>query len=165
MHIEEKDGSLVIVDFNELGAYKIACKIEKDGIDFYKKLSGKITQDKPKEILTFLLNEEKKHIKLFEELLFKMRQKKEDGFEEDDLLGTIDYGIFQPYQDSKELENILDNPKKALKLGLIIEDKSIKFYESCRDHVSVEETKKEISNIIQEERRHKQLLEDIQNKL
>ena len=38
MRIEEREGEIVISSFNELEAYKIATKIEKDGIDFYAKL-------------------------------------------------------------------------------------------------------------------------------
>ncbi len=42
MKIEEREGKLVIVDFNELEAYKVASKIEKDGIRFYDNLIQKI---------------------------------------------------------------------------------------------------------------------------
>lgn len=36
MKVEEKNNKLVITDFNEIDAYKIAYKVEKDGLDFYK---------------------------------------------------------------------------------------------------------------------------------
>lgn len=151
MRIEEKEGNLVITDFNEIEAYKIACKIEADGISFYKKFLSEFSE------VDFLLKEEQKHLKLFNELLFNLKEKKEDSFEGDDFLSTIDYGIFMPVKK-------INSPREALQLGIIIEDRSIKFYEFCKDKVSSNTAKKEISNIISEEHKHKELLEEMLKK-
>jgi rubrerythrin len=151
----------VIVDFNEFDAFRIACKIEKDGILFYTQLASSIKIPEPKEILEFLLEEEKKHLKIFEEHLGRLRQVKEDVGEDNDLLTSMDFGVFQPYQGLKDLGDIMTNIPKALRLGLMIEDKSIKFYVACSFEVSMKETKEELLNIIAEEKRHKSLLERI----
>ena len=45
---------MVIVDFNELEAYKISCKAERDGVDFYSKLKAKEEKPGVKETLDFL---------------------------------------------------------------------------------------------------------------
>jgi rubrerythrin len=161
MKIEEQQGKLIVVDFNELDSYKIACKIEKDGVWFYNKIMGVVDQPESKEVLGFLIQEEKKHLAFFEECLSHVRQMREDHFEEDDLLSTINFGIFEPYQSIDELENILSDVQKALKLGIIVEEKSIKFYEACRMHVSSKEAKQKIGDIIEEETKHKALLESI----
>ncbi|MFC1658545.1 ferritin family protein [Candidatus Omnitrophota bacterium] len=161
MRIEEKNGNLTIIDFNEFEADKIACKIEKDGIHFYKKLQGKVKQDEIRQALGFLIKEEEKHLKIFQDSLFALEEKKGVISDEDTLLDAIDYGIYQPYQNLSELENILDKPDKALKLGLVIEEKSINFYKACIQQLSNETVKNEISNIIEEEYRHKQLLEGL----
>ncbi|MCM8831184.1 MAG: ferritin family protein [Candidatus Omnitrophica bacterium] len=161
MKIEEKNGKFIIKDFSEIEAYTIACKIESDGISFYTKLLEKATIENVKKTLNFLLTEEKKHLKFFEEAKFLIRKNIEDLFEDDDLLTSIDFGVFQPYQSISELHKVLDNPNKAIKLGIIIEDKSIKFYELCKEKISTAKTKNEISNIIQEEYKHKKLLEDL----
>jgi len=160
MRIEEKDGNLAIVDFDEVEAYKIARKIEKDGIEFYRRLLAKTTQAKAKDALKFLLEEEKGHLEFFEDRLQELEQKAGELTEDDDLLGSLDYGIFWPYQNIEELENIVDDPRKALKLGLVIEDKSLKFYQSCQGKVTSPEVREEIANIIREESRHKKILED-----
>ena len=73
----------------------------------------------------------------------------------------MDYGIFEPYQSIRDLGDKLDEVKKALKLGVIVEEKSIKFYQACRDNVSSPETKKELQGIIEEEERHKALFEEM----
>jgi rubrerythrin len=161
MRIEEKNGEMTIVDFNEADTYKIACKIEEDGIYFYKKLIGKVSSAKVKESLSFLLKEEQKHLNLLEESLFEANEKSGDEFEGDDILNSIDYGVFCPYESIAELEKILDEPKKALKLGVIIEEKSIKFYEACRDKVADNNVRDKISEIIGEEKMHKQILEEM----
>lgn len=159
MRIEEKNGNLVIVDFDEADAYKIACKIEKDGICFYKDLRDKSGDEKIKTEMEFLLKEENGHLKLFEELLSKIEREKEDTSEENDLLDSLDYGVFQPYQGIGGLQQALNDPKKALKLGIIIEDKSIKFYEACKGHLTSSKAIEEVVSIIREEYRHKQKLE------
>jgi rubrerythrin len=163
MRIEEKNGELVIVDFNEVDTYRIACKIEEDGIHFYKKLLKRLKSDKVCETLKFLLKEEAEHLKLLEESLFDAEEKREDEYEygEDDLLTSIDYGIFRPYENINEFEKILDDPKKALKLGVVIEEKSIKFYELCRSEVSDPKAKENLSEIIGEEKMHKKILEEM----
>lgn len=161
MKIAEKNGELVIVDFNELEAYKIACKIEEDGLHFYKKLMEKINGNAPKTALAFLIKEEEEHLKFFEESLFKLEEGKEGSFEGDDLLSTMDYGIFKPYEDLQELDKILKDMDKTLRLGILIEDKSIKFYEYCKTKVKDRKSKAVISKIIKEEEKHKQHLEDM----
>ncbi|MEW6008774.1 MAG: ferritin family protein [Candidatus Omnitrophota bacterium] len=163
MKIEEKNGKLSIVDFDEIEAYKIASKIEQDGIDFYKSLAAKADSQQTKETLNFLIEEEKKHLKFFQNCLFPLRQDKGDLFEEDDLFKVMDYGIFIA-KNSEELKAIISKPKKALEFGLAIEDKSIKFYSSCRDFVGSSASKQEISKIIREEEKHKLLLQDLLNK-
>lgn len=163
MKIEARDDKLVIVDFNEFDAYRIACKIEKDGISFYTQLSASVENTQTKEILEFLLAEEKKHLKIFEAQLDRLRQSKEDIGEDDDLLTSMDLGVLQPYQDLNDLGKIVADATKAkaLRLGIAIEDQSIRFYNACSLNVSLNETKGELANIIAQEKRHKTLLERI----
>lgn len=161
MKIEEKDGKLVIVDFNQTEAYKIACKVEKDGILFYEKLKGKVKKPEIIETLDFLISEEKKHLKYFEDCLYEAREKQEDYFEDDDLLNYLDFGVFEPYNSIDEMENILSDLDKALRLGIAVEKKSVKFYQLCQENVSSSDAKDGLGRIIKEEERHKELLENI----
>ena len=73
----------------------------------------------------------------------------------------MDYGIFHPYQDIKDLSEILNDEKKALRLGIALEDKSIKFYEACMNHVSSPQAKTALQNIIEEENKHKSIFENL----
>jgi len=165
MIIEEKDGNLVITGFNEVDAFTIAVAIEKDGIDFYSKILGKIENPEAKEVIDFLLNEEKKHLKFFQDCLYSEAEERDDRFEQEDILSTIDFGIFRPYKDIQELENILKDVKTALKLGLIAEEKSVRFYSLCRDKVESKDTKKILSLIIDEELKHKEIINSLLRKI
>jgi rubrerythrin len=161
MRIEEKNGDLMIVDFDELEAFKIASKIEKDGINFYEKLAEKVEKGRVRDTLNLLAGQERDHLEFFGGELFKLREKRQDRFEEDDLLSSIDYGIFQPYRSIEELEKALDAPRKVLRMGLVIEEKSIRFYELCLRHISSPEAQDGVAGIIEEEREHRRLLEDM----
>ena len=158
MKIQDREDKLVIVDFDEFEAYRIACKIEKDGLRFYEKLGSRTENTEVGRAMKFLLEEERKHLRFFEDALSRIRRDKEDAAEDNDLLTSMDFGIFQPYQSIAELENMVGDIPKALRLGIAIEDKSIKFYQACSQNVSVDDVKSELTLIIEEEKRHKDLL-------
>lgn len=161
MKIEERDGAFVITDFDESEAYRIAEKVEMDGIGLYKRLAEKSDLHRVRETLELLLDQERDHLEFFSGQRDRLMKEKDYAAEENDLLSGIDYGIFQPYQSLGDLDKVITSPRKALRLGLIIEEKSINFYEACKRHVPSEATKREIGAIIEEERQHKKLLEDM----
>lgn len=161
MRIEERDGNFAIVDFDELEAFKIASKIERDGINFYERLARGVAGGRVRDTMNLLAGQERDHLEFFDGELYKTRERRQDCFEEDDLLSVIDYGIFQPYWSMGELEKALDSPRRAIRLGIIIEEKSICFYESCMRHLSSGETRDGVGRIVGEEREHKRLLEDM----
>ena len=161
MRIEEKNGTLSVVDFDAFDALRIACEIEKDGVWLYEKIKNSIKDEQIKRAFEFLIGEEKKHLSLFEDLVAQLRTTQDDVNEEDDLLSSMDFGIFQPYQSLAELENIVTSPTKALRLGVLVEDKSIQFYQACSQKVSDAGSQTELVGIIGEEKKHKALLQKI----
>ena len=165
MKIEEREGQFVIVDFNEREAYAIACKVEKDGIWFYGQLLEVIADTETKMIIEHLINDERKHLAFFAERLAHLQTEEEEGFEEDNLLKDIDFGMFQPYQNMENIGEIVDDLKKALRLGITVENKSIQFYETCKEQVSDAGTQEELEHIVKEEAKHKATLEHILDKL
>ena len=160
MRIEEKDGAFVIVDFNEMEAYKIACKIEKDGIVFYEDLIQTSKDDATRQALEILLKEEKKHFSFFDTAIFDLRES--EWYEkEDDLIDAMDYGIFPDHANEIDAEKFVSSPEKALGLGIVMENRSIQFYEACREKVCSEKAKEKISLIIDKEQEHKDILKKI----
>ncbi|MFA5117738.1 MAG: ferritin family protein [Candidatus Omnitrophota bacterium] len=164
MRIQEKNGNFEVVDFDAVEAYKIACKIETDGLEFYAYLLKNVAAEPARKALFYLLKEEQKHLSLFESRLSELRQRTSDLSEDDDLLSSMEYGIFQPYKNIEELALLVRDPAKALRLGLKVEDVSIGFYEACRNNVISPQAKEEISSIIKEEQKHKRLLQEILGK-
>ena len=160
MRIEEKNGSLVIVDLNDLEVYKIACKVEKDGIYFYSKLLDLAVNEKSREILNLLLEEEKKHLQIFEDIMFNIR--KEEWIEkEDDLLDDLDYGVFPVDMPELEAGIYLKDPQKAVALCILMEKRTVAFYDALRDKIMNEKTKKEIENIKKKEEEHIVILQNL----
>lgn len=98
-------------------------------------------------------------------MLESTKKESDDPYEDDDLLDMLDYNIFQPYQSMEKLNEILDNPGKALKMAERIESRAISFYESCRDVISNQKTKDALTRIIEEEARHKKHFGDIMKEL
>jgi len=159
MRIEEKEGKLIITDFDELEAYEIASAIEKEGIRFYTELKNQQKDNNVKEMLEFMVQDEKNHLKFFESARIDLEAKLERPDEDNDLAGSMNFGIFQPYKSIENLNDVINDNKKALKLGLVSEKKAINFYHECKNRVSSQETKKELEKIIFEERKHKALFE------
>jgi rubrerythrin len=149
---------MVVVDFNDIEACKIAAKIERDGLAFYEALAGRMADPSARETVLSLARQEGDHLDFFRDELARLTAMKEDPFEEDDLADVLDYGIFAPYRD---LAEAVKSPEKALTLGLLVEERTVRFYEACRDRVGSAETRQELERIIGEERAHAQKLREM----
>ena len=65
MKIKEKSGKLVVTDFDEFTAYRIASRIEEEGIEFYKKVAQSIVDQDIKDKFNYLIDQEKDHSNFF----------------------------------------------------------------------------------------------------
>jgi rubrerythrin len=165
MKIEEKDGSFIITDFNESEAYKIASKIEEDGISFYSQVLAQTQNPQVKEKVQYLLEEEKKHLKFFQKRLYEISESKCDANDEDNLLSYMEYEVFKPFREAKDLPESIKDAKTALNIGIIAENSSINFYLALKEQVSSFETKEELAQIIEEEKRHREIFERLLSEL
>jgi rubrerythrin len=165
MKIQEVNGKLSVVDFDEFQAYRIACQIEEDGIKFYKKLADAVSDPEVRQQIEFLKDQEQEHRVVFENGLLNLRAKKEDSSEDDDLLPSIDFEVFRPYDRIEGVEEALIDVTRALNLGVIVEDKSIQFYQHCQSQVQDVTVKAELDKIIEQEQSHKALLQSLLSKL
>jgi rubrerythrin len=164
MKIDYNKGRIEITDFDSLEAYKIARKMEKDGIAFYQKLQSGNLSPEVSRAVGFLLQEEKKHLKLFEDKIFEIRKDAEDGFEEEAIADYLDSKVFAPFDSLDNLDKYLTDKNKALKLGISIEKNSISFYQACLANVQGAQTKRELELLIKEENSHLAILENLLNK-
>ena len=149
MKVRSTDEGIQIYDFNAAEALKIARKLERDGINFYKEFVETVEDPKVKEVLLYLLDEEMEHLKLFEKML-----ECEDPESLDDdgegVLDVVDDGVFTlPKSEASATD--LD---KAIQLGINIEKRSLAFYLEIAKHTRSEEGKNVLKIIIGEEKKH-----------
>jgi len=138
-----------IYDFNAVEAYKIARKLEKEGIGFYKKLLGAVKDPKVKEVLIYLLGEERDHLQLFEKMLEREDPESLDDSGEN-IVDILDTKVF----DLPRNEELTTDFNKALQLGITIEKRSLAFFLEMLKHTESEEGKNGLKKIIEEEKQH-----------
>jgi rubrerythrin len=149
MKVRSTDEGIQIYDFNAAEALKIARKLEREGIKFYKEFLKTVEDPKVKEVLLYLLDEEMEHLKLFEKML-----EREDPESLDDdgegVLDVVDDGVYT-LPKSEALATDLD---EAIQLGINIEKRSLSFYLEIVKHTKSEEGKNVLKIIIGEEKNH-----------
>ncbi|NOQ86982.1 MAG: hypothetical protein GQ554_08910 [Deltaproteobacteria bacterium] len=149
MKVRSTDEGIQIYDFNAAEALKIARKLEREGIKFYKEFLKTVEDPKVKEVLLYLLDEEMEHLKLFEKML-----EREDPESLDDdgegVLDVVDDGVYT-LPKSEALATDLD---EAIQLGINIEKRSLSFYLEIVKHTKSEEGRNVLKIIIGEEKNH-----------
>jgi rubrerythrin len=154
MDITIKNGQIMLSDFNALQAYKIARKLEKDGIDFYSKILDESSDKELNSALRYLIASEKDHLDFFQSRITDMQAEAVDGFEEEDLIDFVDSTIFIQ-EELDQRENIdFTQPASALSYGVIVEAKSVAFYTALRENVHDGAAQTALSEIIAEEKKH-----------
>ena len=149
MKIKGIGEEIQIYDFNAKEAFKVAHRLESEGISFYKKILDTANDPKVKEVLNYLLEEEKDHLQLFEKMIEGEDPEPLDDTGEDilDIVGT---GVFTLPKD----EEIPADFDKAIQLGINIEKRSLAFYLEVAKHTESKEGKSALKKIIEEERKH-----------
>ncbi len=161
MKVEKKEDKYIITDFDEFQAYKIASKVERDGMNFYTYLSINSDKQEIKEIFQFLADQERRHLRLFKGFLDGLQSDDQYVAQDSGLLNTfnlMDTGIFKPLHVLEKEAKGMD-AAHCIQLALEAEIGSINFYLACLENVPAK-TEKELLNIIEEEKKHKSMLED-----
>ena len=158
MKIEENNDSFVIVDFDEFEAYYLACKLEKDGLRFYRRLDQVSLEEKIKQTIKLLIQEELNHLIFFEQQLALLRKEKEDFVEDNDLIANLNLGIFK--LDENDINQFSDY-NKIFTLAIKLEEKTILFYQQVQKNISTLLAQSALAKIIDEEKKHKRLLESL----
>jgi len=149
MKVRDTVNGIQIYEFSAVEAYKIARKIEREGVRFYQLLMEKTADVGVKEMLTYLRDAEEEHLKLFEHLL-EGAEREAGSSEEDDLLDSVDDTIFSVTENEVSAADF----KKALQLGIIIEKRSLAFYLEVEKYTESSEGKNALRKVIDEERKH-----------
>lgn len=147
-------GEVLLSDFNALQAYKIARKLEKDGIDFYSKVLETSGDKELNSAIKYLIESEKDHLSFFQARISQLQAEAVDGFEEEDVTDFIDSSIFRPEELAQRESIDFAEPESALNYGVIVETKSVSFYSAMLENVTDEAAREAVQAIIAEEKKH-----------
>ena len=154
MKVDFSRDEIKVFDFDELEAYRIARKMERDGVYYYTRMVEKILQPEIREVVEMLIIDEKKHLSLFEDKIAEICRDL-DVFDEDETLADIiDSGALDILKDPELIAGILCNPQEALRLGISAEKRSISFYNELIQNARDESGRVALTAIIAEEEEH-----------
>lgn len=146
-------GEIVIADFSSSQAFKIAIRMEKDGIAFYRDLQGKVKDQETMREISFLIQQEQEHLKTFQARLEEEKALVDDDFEEDDIVSFINSKVFDPGLEGA-CARAMDHRHTALEEAMAMERRSMAFYEGCYKNASAQEAKDAFEKIWREEKSH-----------
>lgn len=154
MKVDFSTDEIKIFDFNELEAYRIARKLENDGLYFYTRLKEEVSAPRIREVVDMLIRDEKKHVSTFEEKVEDLCREQKVIDEGETLADIVDSHVMDTLKDAEQVADILCNPQEALKLGISTEQRSIAFYNNLLQNTSDEAGREALAEIICEEEEH-----------
>ncbi len=145
-----------LADVDLAEAYSLAITMEESGYAFYDKIIEKLENVRAKNELTYLRDEEKKHKEIFEKLL-KDSGKDFVKDEESTLHCWVDAEIVGPMQEALD-KHLPESTHEALKVGVVLEEKSIDLFERLKQATKDKDSVKAIKDVLKEEKKHKKRL-------
>jgi len=132
----------------------LAVNLEKEGAEFYEKLSHLAKNKTTRDIFKSFASDELNHVKTFTELKKSEKTGKDVPYDDEltDLIDGISHEEVLPLVHEGDIENI--HPLTAIKLGIKTEKNTVKFYKHILKRMKTEEGKKALEELIKEEKRH-----------
>ncbi len=143
----------------------LAIRIEKNGENAYRKAQEEVSNPSLASMLQWLAEEEVEHVKWFTQLKEKTATLAEDPKLEE-MGKTILQGVLgdQAFSIKDADFSKIEDINSLLELSVEFEKDTILFYEMLRAFIDDEETLSQLDKIIEEEKRHVQLLEEFLEK-
>lgn len=154
MKVDFTGDEIQIFDFDELEAYRIARKMEEDGVYYYSRMKEEVLKPEIREVLEMLIKDERKHVGLFEKRVEELAHKHNVLDEGETLADIVDSKVMDILKDPKLVAEILCNPQEALKLGVSVERRSISFYNEILQNTQDKTGRAAIEELIGEEKEH-----------
>ena len=139
----------------------IAIQIERNGESYYREALEKASDPSLESLLLILADQEHEHLRWFEEL--KQRLKDSAGaWEMEELSGSMLQNLVGNQRFSLDDVDFsdLDNVKKVLDVAIELEQDTILFYQMLQAFIDDPGTLETLNEIIAEEKRHIDLLND-----
>ncbi len=154
MKVDFSGDELKIFDFDELEAYRIARKLERDGVFYYTRMKEEILTPGVGEVIEMLISDERRHLDLLEEKVAEICRERDLVDEDETLADVIDSHVMDTLKDPEMIANILCNPQEALRLGISTEKRSIAFYNELLANTQDDSGKSALEELIREEQEH-----------
>ena len=139
---------------------KTAIKMEKDGIDFYKKAADKSSHPFGKKMFLSFMKDEERHLNVFKEILadldFSGFEKYFDKTPREEIKTVFD----QMRDDVKKKITASSDELEVLQIGIKMEEESINFYQNWLKEISSDKEKKLLERLVLEEKEHYKILEN-----
>jgi rubrerythrin len=133
--------------------FQVAVTIEQGGYDFYSRLIEATGNQRVKNEMKFLRDEETKHKDFFRKQLAQKGvssdQKVSKGLEE-----ILQKEFLKPMKELYSSKKIKKNDE-ALRFGVDLEQKTIDFYSALKEQQNDPELLRDLDVIIEEEKKHK----------
>lgn len=147
---------------------EIGIQIEKNGKAFYDTLSGQTTDQKAKDLFTFLAEEEERHIDAFQKLLDSVRKyEPPQAFTEEYfayMKALASDHVFTQENKGTEIAKKIKSDTEALETAIGFEKDSIVFYEGMTRMVLGHDLKT-VQNLILQEQGHLAKLSELKKNL
>ena len=143
--------------------FDLAIQIEKNGEQYYRDARKKISNPSLSSLLEWLADQEEKHLSWFSERKERLETKGDD-LELAEMSGSILQGILGDQSFSLKEADLskIDNVEALIQLAIEFEKDSILFYEMIGSFIEDSETSEKLNEIIAEENRHIELLEEFE---
>ena len=143
-------------EFQAEDIYRMAITIEQGGFDFYNKIIDASDNQRVKNEIKFLRDEEARHKAFFQK---QLTGKGDSGEKKIDpgLQKLLESEFLQPLDDLYKQKKVGSNAE-ALRFGMDIEQKTVDFYTALKGKQKDASFGKDLDVIIDEERKHKQKL-------
>jgi rubrerythrin len=147
--------------FTSVDILDVAIQLEKNGEKIFREAVEKVNQRELAELLEWVADQEKEHIKWFLELKEKIKEPFDDP-----LIQEMGREILQDTLKgaSFDLKNVdftkIDEVRELLNVSLEFENDTVIFYELLLGFVEDPETQELIEKIIDEEHNHAKLLRE-----
>lgn len=138
--------------------YEIAKNIEKEGEQFYRGLAEKTNDPGLKSILNMMAEDEVKHYRIFERL-----EQKEDAPMEDTFVLRNAKAIFEQMRGAYEGFDSDTPQDDVYSKAIESENETLKVYEDILEQAETEQQKEVIRKIMEEEKKHAYLLENMRD--
>lgn len=148
--------------FRIIDIRNIAIQIEKNGEFSYRQASQKVTNPRISELLSWMADEEERHLQWFKELQSETEVPPEHA--EMEKMGQSllrDMIANQTFSLDQEQLNRTETLVEMLTQSKAFEDDTILFYEFLKGLLDDEQTARELDAIIEEERLHSARLEEV----